>query len=67
MVVWMIDIHTHVLPYIDDGAKDNLEAIKMTECMERQGVQMAICTPILILQNNPWKIFFLKEKKQFWL
>jgi len=63
----MIDIHTHVLPYIDDGAKDNLEAIKMTECMEHKVYKWLSVPLILILQNNPWKIFFLKEKKQFWL
>lgn len=63
MVVWMIDIHTHVLPYIDDGAKDNLEAIKMTECMEQQGVQMAICTPHFDSTKQSMEDFLLKREE----
>ncbi len=41
----MIDIHTHILPGIDDGAKDIEEALSMTDCLMLQGVTAAICTP----------------------
>jgi protein-tyrosine phosphatase len=41
----MIDIHTHILPYIDDGAKDTEEALKMIRYLALQGVDMAVCTP----------------------
>lgn len=41
----MIDIHTHILPYIDDGAKNIEEALIMTECLESQQIHAAVCTP----------------------
>lgn len=41
----MIDIHTHILPGIDDGAKDIEEALSMTDSLIMQGVTAAICTP----------------------
>lgn len=41
----MIDIHTHILPFMDDGARDLDEAIKMLESFKLQQVYTAICTP----------------------
>lgn len=41
----MIDIHTHILPNMDDGARTIEEAIKMTELLFQQGVRGAVCTP----------------------
>lgn len=41
----MIDLHTHILPYIDDGARNIEEAYQMTECLLRQKVTQAVCTP----------------------
>jgi len=61
----MIDIHTHILPNIDDGAKDVAEALKMTEYLEEQGVETAVCTP----HFDPTKIsleeFIGKREKAF--
>lgn len=41
----MVDLHTHILPNMDDGAKDIQEAIKMTEVLLKQKVITAVCTP----------------------
>lgn len=41
----MIDIHCHVLPYIDDGAKNMDEAIKLCEIARDNGVDKIIVTP----------------------
>lgn len=41
----MIDMHTHILPGIDDGAASLEEAILLTECLSRQKVTLAVCTP----------------------
>ena len=35
----MIDFHSHVLPHLDDGAKDVDMAVKMLEESKRQGVK----------------------------
>ena len=41
----MVDLHTHILPYIDDGASNLEEALKMTEFLRTQNIMKAVCTP----------------------
>lgn len=41
----MIDVHTHILPLTDDGAKDFEEAIKMIEMAYRGGTNAIVLTP----------------------
>ncbi len=41
----MIDLHTHILPAIDDGPQCVEEALEMTEELYKQGVMEAVCTP----------------------
>ena len=41
----MIDIHTHILPNVDDGATSTGESLQMIERMERDGVTHIVATP----------------------
>ena len=41
----MIDIHTHILPHMDDGAKDSATALGMLEAEISQGVDTVIFSP----------------------
>lgn len=41
----LIDMHTHILPFIDDGAKSLSEAQKMIESLYEQNTIKAVCTP----------------------
>lgn len=41
----MIDFHSHVLPKLDDGAKNVETSIKMLEESKKQGVTTVVCTP----------------------
>ena len=41
----MIDLHCHLLPGIDDGAKDEATALKMARIAEKDGIQIVACTP----------------------
>lgn len=41
----MIDLHTHLLPYIDDGAANIEEAMVLIEHLLEQEVTAAVCTP----------------------
>lgn len=41
----MVDIHSHILPGIDDGAKDWQEAIDMAKSAEKNGIKSIVATP----------------------
>lgn len=41
----IIDIHAHVLPGVDDGARDMDEALKMLDMAATQGIMTVIATP----------------------
>ncbi len=41
----MRDIHSHILPGVDDGAQDLSESLKMLEAAKAHGVTSIVCTP----------------------
>ena len=41
----MIDLHTHILPGIDDGAKDETTSLRMLQMQQREGVDRLFLTP----------------------
>lgn len=41
----IIDIHSHILPHVDDGCKSYTEALKMIDLYRGQNVKTVICTP----------------------
>ena len=41
----MFDLHTHILPWIDDGARDIEESMKLLNLLSNQGVSALIATP----------------------
>ncbi len=47
----MIDIHSHVLPGLDDGAAGVAEAIQLLRQYAEQGVTTVVCTPHLLPQH----------------
>lgn len=46
----MIDIHTHILPGLDDGAQDIEDALSMAELAAESGVTAIVATP-----HSNWK------------
>ncbi len=44
-VIPIIDIHTHILPNVDDGADSMSEAIEMLELAKRNGTKEIVLTP----------------------
>ena len=44
----MIDIHTHVLPGIDDGAQNLQESYEILQALIAQGVTELVATPHII-------------------
>ncbi len=54
-----VDIHSHILPGIDDGAKDIKESLVLLSEMEKMGFKKIIATPHTypgLYENNPKKI-----------
>ena len=41
----MIDIHTHILPGVDDGVKNDQEAIEFARMAREDGVRTIVATP----------------------
>ena len=41
----MTDIHTHILPYVDDGAEDMTDALLMADLAVESGVHTVFATP----------------------
>ena len=46
----MVDLHSHIIPYIDDGASNIEETIKMIKQAEKQSIKYIVATPHYI--NN---------------
>jgi protein-tyrosine phosphatase len=51
----MIDIHSHILPEIDDGARSLEEAVDMARVAAADGIQQICCTPHMFngISDNP--------------
>lgn len=50
-----VEIHSHILPGIDDGAKTVEDSIKLLKTMKRFGIKNFICTPHImegVWENN---------------
>lgn len=47
----MIDLHCHILPGIDDGAKSFEEALEMARIAEEDGIEIIVATPHLFREN----------------
>jgi len=51
----LIDIHSHILPYIDDGADDWDSSLEMLKNAEAEGIVAIVATPH-ILHNNDYRL-----------
>lgn len=61
----MIDIHTHILPGIDDGAQTVEESIGLIKAEEQQGVSHIVFTPHFVLQNKTLEKFLEERNTSF--
>ncbi len=48
----MVDFHSHILPYIDDGAENVETSVSMIKLSKRQNVQTIIATPHFYPSKN---------------
>lgn len=61
----MTDIHTHVLPRIDDGAPDRETAARMLEELRSQGVTTVVLTPHYYGRFHSPRAFLNKRKEAY--
>lgn len=62
----MIDLHTHLLPQIDDGAYDAEESIEMIKDSISQGVSTIAATPHCRLRDNEDIEKFIAYREKSW-
>ena len=58
----MIDIHTHILPELDDGSRSVDESIKMLNILSEQDVDTVVSTPHFYIGNTALREFLALRK-----
>ncbi len=59
------DIHSHILPHIDDGAKNLDESVKLLEMLKEQGVTAVIATPHFYPEEDSLESFLENKAEKF--
>lgn len=60
----MIDLHTHILPEMDDGSNSVAETAALLKLLKQQGVTTVAATPHFYAQESP-KIFLERRRTSF--
>ena len=58
----MTEYHCHILPGIDDGAKDVETSLKMIEMMKEQGVDRIVATSHFYAHREKSVAEFIKKR-----
>lgn len=61
---WMIDVHAHVLPGVDDGARNSEESYRLLRFAVSQGFEAVIVTPHYSRRNRAEDLTELTEQVQ---
>ena len=61
----MIDFHSHILPYMDDGAEDVETSAKMLMLSKQQGVNTIVATPHFYIKKGTIEEFLKKREESF--
>lgn len=60
-----IDFHSHILPNIDDGAKDVFESVEMLRKLYNDGVETVVLTPHFYRNKSNIESFLIKRSNSF--
>jgi protein-tyrosine phosphatase len=58
----LFDIHTHILPHMDDGASSTAESCEMLRLLKKQGVDAVIATPHFMGNKDTLPGFFSRRE-----
>lgn len=61
----MIDIHTHILPGMDDGARNTEESTKLVEALYYQGISLIVLTPHFYPHRESLESFLCRREKSY--
>lgn len=61
----MFDLHSHILPCIDDGSKSVEESLEMLRLLKEQGVSKVVATPHFYANRNSVEDFLEKRNLSF--
>lgn len=61
----MIDIHTHILPHIDDGSRSVKESVDMLRCIKQGRVDTVVATPHFYAHKEDLEIFLQRRAKSY--
>lgn len=61
----LFDIHSHILPAVDDGAEDLIESLHLLEMMQSQGITDCIATPHFYPHEDNLEDFLQTTKAAF--
>ena len=59
------DIHTHILPGVDDGTVDIKEAIEILTALKKQGITHVMATPHFYPQEDDFDSFLNRSSKAY--
>jgi len=61
----MFDIHSHILPAVDDGARDIEESINLLKMMKDNGITCVMATPHFYPQDTNIDVFLSESASSF--
>lgn len=61
----VIDLHTHILPKMDDGSQDLKTSVKLLTCLVEQGVHTVCATPHYYARHESVDSFLQRRQKAF--
>ncbi len=61
----IIDMHSHILPEMDDGAKNVEVSIELLKMLKEDGVTDVLATPHFIAQENSLEGFFERREESY--
>lgn len=61
----MVDLHSHILPGIDDGSKNVEESIRLLDMLSQQGVTLVVATPHFYADQRSVERFLTRRREAY--
>lgn len=61
----MIDFHSHILPAMDDGSRNEEESLEMLKLLKKQGISRVVATPHFYANNESVSEFISRRSESY--